>query len=98
MEPAQTQTLPPTPPATSSTGLFGTKIPASAAFLVAILLFFLPFVEYKCNGTAVANNTGLEIAMGKEPKEVVSKNIFGNRFDNNFGNTSTNEDKIPKQD
>ena len=55
--------------ATSSTGLFGTKIPASAAFLVGILLFLLPFAEVKCNGETVASNTGIGIAMGKDWKE-----------------------------
>jgi len=98
MEPGQTQTLPPTPPATSSMGLFGTKIPASAAFLIAILLFLLPFAEIRCNGSAVASNTGIGIALGSDWKEVVSKNIFGNSFDNNYGNNTTNENKAQKQD
>jgi hypothetical protein len=95
MEPLQSQTATPTPPATSSAGLFGTKIPASAAFLVAILLFLLPFAEVKCNGTALANNTGVGIAMGSEWKEVIQKNIFGNSVD---ANTATNEQMAQKQD
>ena len=95
MEPVQTQAPPPTPPSTSSTGLFGTKIPASAAFLVAILLFLLPFAEVKCNGTALASNTGIGIAMGSEWKEVASKNLFGNSFGDN---TQTNDQKAQKQD
>src|SRR3954471_14062422 len=79
MEPTQgTQaTMPVTSPA-SSTSLFGTKIPSSIAFLLAILLFLLPFAEIRCNGAAVANNTGLGIATGTEWKEVVTKSIFGN--------------------
>ncbi|MFI5187738.1 MAG: hypothetical protein ACHQF0_13485 [Chitinophagales bacterium] len=92
MEPVQTQA---TTPATSSTGLFGTKIPASAAFLVAILLFLLPFAEVKCNGTALANNTGIGIAMGSEWKEVASKNLFGNGLGDN---TQANDQKNQKQD
>jgi len=95
MEPTQgTQATTPisqTPPA----GLFGTKIPSSIAFLLAILLFLLPFAEIRCNGTAVANNTGLGIATGTEWKEVVTKSIFGNEFQNN---PSSNESKVKKQD
>src|SRR5690242_10989053 len=58
-------------PATPSPGLFATKIPASAAFVLAVLLFFLPFAEVRCNGNAVVNNTGLGIAIGSPWKEVV---------------------------
>lgn len=95
MEPTQgSQTTAPTSQSTS-TGLFGTKIPSSIAFLLAILLFLLPFAEIRCNGAAVANNTGLGIATGQEWKEVVTKNIFGNGFQNN---PSANESKVQKQD
>jgi len=43
----------------------------------------------------VANNTGIGIATGAEWKEVVTKNIFGNGFQNN---PSTNDTKVQKQD
>ena len=43
----------------------------------------------------MANNTGLGIATGTEWKEVVTKSIFGNGFQNN---PSTNESKVQKQD
>ena len=60
---------PPTQPTVISTptaapGMFGTKIPSSVAFLVAILLFLLPFAEIKCSGTKMMSNTGLNIATG----------------------------------
>jgi len=96
MEPTQgTQATMPVPSPASSTSLFGTKIPSSIAFLLAILLFLLPFAEIRCNGAAVANNTGLGIATGTEWKEVVTKSIFGNEFQNS---PSTNENKVQKQD
>jgi drug/metabolite transporter superfamily protein YnfA len=90
-----TQLNTPIPATTSSPGVFGTKIPSSIAFLLAILLFLLPFAEIRCNGTAVANNTGIGIATGSEWKEVVSKSIFGNGFQNT---PSANEGKVQKQD
>jgi hypothetical protein len=96
MEPVQT-TQTPAPPATSSRGLLGTKIPATTAFVLAVLLFLLPFAEVKCNGSPIANNTGLGIAIGSEWKEVVSKNIFGNEFNQNSGNTGQSNDH-KKQD
>ena len=83
METSQESIITPTTPAASSPGIFGTKIPSTAAFLLAIILFLLPFAEIRCNGTAVANNTGLGIATGSEWKEVVTKNIFGASVDNN---------------
>jgi len=55
----------------------------------------LPFAEVRCNGTAMASNTGLGIAMGSDWKEVASKNLFGNSFANN---TTTEERKVQKQD
>jgi len=96
MEPAQgTQATAPVSSFTSPAGLFGTKIPSSMAFLLAVLLFLLPFAEIRCNGAAVANNTGLGIAIGAEWKEVVSKSIFGNDFRDN---PSANGSKVQKQD
>src|SRR5690349_21385866 len=98
MDTSQPQLSTTTTAATSSGGLFGTKIPASAAFIIAILLFLLPFAEIKCNGSAVANNTGLGIAMGSDWKQVVVKNIFGNAFDENYGQDAAGQKRTQKQD
>jgi hypothetical protein len=49
-------------------GIFGTRIPSTLAFAVAVLLFFLPFAEIKCNNTSLMQNSGIGIAMGKEWK------------------------------
>jgi hypothetical protein len=96
MEPIQEiQSGMPISPTTSATGVFGTKIPSSLAFLLAIVLFLLPFAEIRCNGTPIANNTGLGIATGVEWREVVTKSIFGNEFQSR---RSVNESKMEKQD
>ncbi|HMG67581.1 MAG TPA: hypothetical protein VK588_07840 [Chitinophagaceae bacterium] len=78
----------------------GTKIPATAAFLIAILLFLLPFAEIRCNGSAIASNTGVGIAMGSQWKEKITDNIFGNSLGNTFGNNNETENKkeFQKQD
>jgi len=41
---------------------------ASVAFLVAILLFLLPFVNIKCNNEKFASNTGIGLAFGTNYK------------------------------
>lgn len=64
------------------TSILRTRMPSATAFLVAILLFLLPFAEVRCNGNAIAHNTGLGIAMGSEWKEDVTRNIFGNSSGN----------------
>jgi hypothetical protein len=60
-QPTITITPAPAPP---SPGLFGSKIPSSAAFIVAILLFLMPFVDIKCNGTSLKKFSGVELATG----------------------------------
>lgn len=64
----QPATPPPYIPASAAPGMFGTKIPSAVAFIIAILLFFLPFSEIKCGGSALMNNSGLGFALGKEWK------------------------------
>lgn len=56
-----------TPPAPNP-GLFGTGIPSSVSFIVGILLFFLPFTEIKCGGTALMTKSGLGYALGQQWK------------------------------
>jgi hypothetical protein len=83
----------PAPPSPAP-GIFGTKIPSGVAFAVGILLFLLPFAEVKCNGSSLANNTGLGIATGMEWK--TSNSMFGNDFMG--GGNSSKVDNNQKQD
>lgn len=50
----------------SSSGMFGTKIPASVAFAVGVLLFLMPLSELKCAGQRLASKSGLTYAMNKD--------------------------------
>lgn len=54
----------PPPVVTPSPGIFGTKTPSSISFIVALLMFLLPFVEIKCNNMTLKEVTGLQLAVG----------------------------------
>ena len=45
---------------------FRSKYTTTIAFAAAVLLFLLPFVEVRCNGMTVAQNTGLGLAVGND--------------------------------
>ncbi|HWR32580.1 MAG TPA: hypothetical protein VN451_03600 [Chitinophagaceae bacterium] len=65
-------------PASAAPGLFGTKIPASVAFAVGVLLFLLPISEVRCGGSKLATKSGLDYAMGKEWK-INDNGMFGDK-------------------
>ena len=53
---------------TAEDNFFQKKHTASIAYLVGVLLFFLPFVEIKCNDVPFAQNTGVGLAFGADYK------------------------------
>lgn len=74
-------TTPPTPPpvyatAAAAPSMFSTKIPSSVAFVVAVLLFFLPFIDIKCNGTSLQTVSGFQLATGFKMKNSSNSNSF----------------------
>lgn len=50
-----------------SPGVFGTKVPSVVAFIVVILLFLMPFVDIRCNGSSLKTFTGVQLATGFDP-------------------------------
>ena len=64
---------------------FRNKFTTPGAFLAGVLLFFLPFVEIKCNGTTLAHNSGLGLAIGSDFKESNEMRSLGNSMKNSFG-------------
>lgn len=52
--------------ATTTDNFFAKRYTTSTGFLVAILLFLLPFVEIKCNNMPFAENTGIGLAFGTD--------------------------------
>ena len=72
----------PTPPPIYSnakaTGVFGTKVPASVAFVAGVLLFFMPFIDIKCNNMSLQQVTGFQLATGFQMKNNSSGNSYLN--------------------
>jgi hypothetical protein len=64
--------------APSSTGVFGTKIPSTVAFIVAVLLFFMPFIDIKCNNMSLQQVSGFQLATGFKMKNNSSDNSILN--------------------
>lgn len=49
---------------------------AGFAFIAGMLLFLLPFAEYRCTDYTIASNTGWGIASGKEWKAVMLNDLW----------------------
>jgi hypothetical protein len=76
-------------PPDSFLGRFG----VSTAFLVAILLFLLPFTEIRCNDQPFASNTGLGLALGRDYKVNNDVNSISSRFsDKSSSDVNTNNE------
>ena len=83
-------------PVTGSTplpGIFGTKIPSSVAFGIAVLLFFMPFIDIKCNNMTLQTVTGAQLATGFEIKGPGSDNSLVGSFEK----MDTDDNKINRR-
>lgn len=83
-------------PVAAPPGMFGTKIPSSVSFVVAILLFLMPFVDIKCNNMSLQTVTGVELATGFKIKKGDSGNSFLN--DLKIGEGEDKDSKTTKRD
>lgn len=86
------------PPASDPPGIFGSKVPSLVSFTVAILLFFLPFIDIKCNNTSLQTVNGIQLATGFKMKNKSSDNSFLNdlktdKVDETITRTTTRTDK-----
>lgn len=98
MDTSQPTVQPTFAPAPASPGMFGTKIPSAVAFGVAILLFLMPFVDIKCNGTSLQTISGVQLATGFTMKNNSSANSFlddskTDKVDESITKTTTKTDK-----
>jgi hypothetical protein len=87
-------TPPPFYKTSSAPGIFGTKIPASVAFAVGVLLFLMPLSELKCAGQRIASKSGLNYAMGKDWQPIGGKGFGGRGM--NDGNKDLDFGKMKK--
>jgi hypothetical protein len=84
-----------TPPVVSSVpGVFGTKFPSTVAFAVGVLLFFLPFIDIKCNNMSFQTINGVELATGFNIKGPGSNSLF----DDLENTTQTTSNKKERRD
>jgi hypothetical protein len=78
--------------------MFGTKVPSTVAFAVGVLLFFMPFVDIKCNGTSLQTISGFQLATGFKMKNNSSDSPFLNdvktdKVDETITKSTTKTDK-----
>ncbi len=87
-------------PVNAAPGLLTTKMPSTIAFAVAILLFLMPFVDIKCNGSTLQTVTGLQLATGFTMKDADSGNNFltDSKDDKTESKKTKSSDKADKKD
>jgi hypothetical protein len=72
-----------------STNFYRNPRLTTIAFGAGILLFFLPFLEIKCNGSAVAQLSGKDMVFGSAPKVSNDLENLGKGFgDREYANTN----------
>lgn len=78
MDTNQTTATPSYTPKPSAPNVMASKAPSSVAFAVGVLLFFLPFVDIKCNNISLQQVSGFQLATGFQMKNNSSNNSFLN--------------------
>jgi hypothetical protein len=61
---------------------------SGGSFLAALLLFFLPFLNIKCNDQKIASITGKDFVTGFKMKDKAGDSFFGGMFKNKNKNRS----------
>jgi hypothetical protein len=62
-------------------GILGTKIPAAVTFGIAVLLFFMPFINIKCNSLTLQKVSGAQLATGFKIESPGSDNTLVGSFE-----------------
>ncbi len=76
------------------------KLPVTISLLVACLVFFLPFVEIKCNGAPLAQASGIDLAMGfnmKPAGSLTTLSDFGNPVTGQSGANTSSKKQEPNK-
>jgi len=97
MDTNQPITNPVNVPASTVPGIFETKIPSTVAYVVGVLLFFMPFVDIKCNNMSLQEVSGIQLATGFTMKKNGADNSFLNdmKMDKTEGTTAKSDKKDP---
>ena len=80
-------------PVLAAPGLLATKTPGVVSFAVAVLLFFMPFIDIKCNNMSLRQVSGFQIATGFDPMDKGSK-----KFMPTEGENAPKEESTKRQD
>jgi hypothetical protein len=88
--------IPAAPP--GQPGVFGTKIPSSVAFGIGVLLFFMPFLDIKCNSLVLQKVSGVQLATGFKIESPGSDNSLIGSFENMSDKDTKVNSKIEKKD
>ena len=95
METSQTETpAMPVTPAPQAPGILGTKIPATTSFVIAVLVFLMPFLDIRCNEMSLKKINGVELATGYQIDSPGKNNsLLGGLENKETGSFSKNEKK-----
>jgi uncharacterized protein with PQ loop repeat len=77
--------------------LVASKYSRPSAFLVALLLFLLPFVNVRCNGEKFASNSGIGLAIGSGYKMSGELNSMRDSFNGMNPDSKSSEKEEGKQ-
>ena len=78
----------------TESSFFQKKYTTPVAYLVGLLLFFLPFVQVKCNNVPFAENTGLGLAFGTDYKVTSQPDLLETGFKAPEVTSSTENGKL----
>ncbi len=98
MDTNQPTAFPTNTPVSVSPGMLGTKIPSSVAFVVGVLLFFMPFIDIKCNNMSLQQVSGFQLATGfqmknSSPDKSLFKDMPTDKTDKSITKSTTKTDK-----
>lgn len=77
----------------SNTAVSGfSKLPSSVSLSIAVLLFFLPFLDIKCNNISIQKISGIELATGFQIRTPGTDNSLPGNVEKNTGTKGEKKD------
>lgn len=95
MEPSPTAATTPMPAQPKSTS---SALTFKITHLLIILMFLMPFVEFRCNGVTLTKATGIDLAFGFEMKESKTVSNWSNtmNWDDTYSDSNQNNARRKK--